>query len=56
MNIDYSNVTEVESRLKELRLKKSEIEEESKILETVKQDLLSHDKCQNFKQINFKSA
>lgn len=50
MNIDYSNVTEVESRLKELRLKRSEIDEESRLLETVKQDLLSHGKCQNFKQ------
>ena len=48
MSINYSNVTEVESRLKELRLKKSEIEEESRILETVKQDLLNHGKIQNF--------
>lgn len=50
MSIDYSNVAEVESRLKELRLKRFEIDEESRLLETVKQDLLSHGKCQNFKQ------
>lgn len=51
MNIDYSNVTEVESRLKELRLKRSEIEEESRLLETIKLDLLSRDKCQDFTKI-----
>lgn len=48
MNIVYSRVEDVESRLKELRLQKSRLEEESKLLETVKQDLLSHDKCQKF--------
>ena len=48
MNIDYSNVSEVESRLKELKLKRSEIDEESRLLETVKQDLFSHGECQKF--------
>lgn len=48
MNIVYSSVEDVESRLKELRLQKSKLEEESRLLETVRQDLLSHDKCQKF--------
>ncbi len=48
MNIVYSRVEDVESRLKELRLQKSKLEEESKLLETVKQDLLSHDESQRF--------
>ena len=48
MNIVYSSVEDVESRLKELRLQKSRLDEESRLLETVKQDLLSHDKIQKF--------
>lgn len=51
MNIVYSRVEDVESRLKELRLQKSKLEEESKLLETVKQDLLSHDKSQRFSHL-----
>lgn len=48
MNIDYSNITEVESRLKELRLQKSKLDEESKLLETVKQDLINYGTRQQF--------
>lgn len=48
MNIDYSNITEVESRLKELRLQKSKLDEESKLLETVKQDLINYSTRQQF--------
>ena len=51
MNIVYSRVEDVESRLKELRLQKSKLEEESKLLETVKQDLLSHDESQRFSHL-----
>ena len=51
MNIIYSRVEDVESRLKELRLQKSKLEEESKLLETVKQDLLSHDESQRFSHL-----
>lgn len=48
MNIDYSNVKEVESRLKELRLQKSKLDEESKLLESVKRDLLNYGTRQQF--------
>lgn len=51
MNMVYSRVEDVESRLKELRLQKSKLEEESKLLETVKQDLLSHDESQRFSHL-----
>lgn len=51
MNIDYSNVAEVESRLKELRLQKSRLDEESRLLETIKLDLLRRKECQNFAKI-----
>ncbi len=51
MSIDYSNVTEVESRLKELRLKRSKIDEESRLLETVKRDLINRKEYQNFTEI-----
>ncbi len=51
MSIDYSNMSEVESRLKELRLKRSEIDEESRLLETVKRDLINRKECQNFTEI-----
>lgn len=51
MNIVYLRVEDVESRFKELRLQKSRLEEESKLLETVKQDLLSHDESQRFSHL-----
>lgn len=39
MSINYANLSEIESRLNELNLQKSQIDEESRLLETIKRDL-----------------
>lgn len=43
MSINYANLNEIESRLKELNLQKSQIDEESRLLETIKRDLCNRD-------------
>lgn len=43
MGINYANLSEIESRLKELNLQKSQIDEESRLLETIKRDLCNRD-------------
>lgn len=43
MSINYANLSEIESRLKELNLQKSQIDEESRLLETIKRDLSNRD-------------
>ena len=43
MSINYANLSEIESRLNELNLQKSQIDEESRLLETIKNDLCNRD-------------
>ena len=43
MSINYANLSEIESRLNELSLQKSQIDEESRLLETIKRDLSNRD-------------
>lgn len=43
MDINYANLSEIESRLKELNLQKSQIDEESRLLETIKRDLCNRE-------------
>ena len=43
MSINYANLSEIESRLNELNLQKSQIDEESRLLETIKRDLSNRD-------------
>lgn len=43
MSINYANLNEIESRLKELNIQKSQIDEESRLLETIKRDLSNRD-------------
>lgn len=43
MSINYANLSEIESRLKELNMQKSQIDEESRLLETIKRDLSNRD-------------
>lgn len=43
MSINYANLSEIESRLNELNLQKSQIDEESRLLETIKHDLSNRD-------------